>query len=782
MPYTIHFTNPFNPRGSSIAIADSTADTTSTSLTFIGKNFPGYAQAIGDNFLHLLENFASPTQPPTGKSVVGQLWFDSQNNQLKVFDGQNYTPAGNIFKSYVQPVNKTLGDLWVDLTGKQLFFWSGASWVLIGPQFSEGLDSGPIIEQVKDTLNVDRTIIKLVVSGQTIIILSKDKFVPKLTIEGFLDIKPGVNLSSKLLVTGESNKFWGTAEKAAALLVGNNTVDSSKFLRSDTANFTNYKFSIRSDEGMTIGPNNNISLNTTSTGSLIIFNNTDGSSINFKTFNSPNANDVLTLQGPRVGINNLAPTETLDVVGTIKSSSGIKVTSTTDIAANTSITNLTGSFVTSGGVSIGKKLFVGSETILNDTATAKAIIPSATTSFNLGDTNKKWQTLFVSNIIADNITVTNSNITNLGVGSITESATKLLSSTTFSIAGDVSTVTAVQFDGSTGGTTKTFNVEIDPEFLNNKAELTSVNEQANDLFLVYQSNSLKKTTRTQLFAKVATVPIGTILPFAGPNIPTGYLLCDGAEVLRGEYPELYSVIGDIYNNTILQGAGTFKIPDLRGRFALGRDTMNNGIEVPSSIGTPISLSGIISSSATTTTITGLSTTSGLISGMTLQKISGTGAFGGLASIVSIDTLANQITIVSNSANTVGSLNFVAISLSSYISTVSSSANRITDVNGDSVGGSGGNEKTTIALTNLPEHTHDLQSVNNTQFGAMINNTTAVTGSQSGVLYNQPVPNFTSLGSILTNSGGVNSSALGEQLTVLNPYLAINYIIFTGRFI
>jgi hypothetical protein len=213
MPYTIHFTNPFNPRGSSIAIADSTADTTSTSLTFIGKNFPGYAQAIGDNFLHLLENFASPTQPPTGKSVVGQLWFDSQNNQLKVFDGQNYTPAGNIFKSYVQPVNKTLGDLWVDLTGKQLFFWSGASWVLIGPQFSEGLDSGPIIEQVKDTLNVDRTIIKLVVSGQTIIILSKDKFVPKLTIEGFLDIKPGVNLSSKLLVTGESNKFCFAGRK-----------------------------------------------------------------------------------------------------------------------------------------------------------------------------------------------------------------------------------------------------------------------------------------------------------------------------------------------------------------------------------------------------------------------------------------------------------------------------------------------------------------------------------------------------------------------------------------
>jgi microcystin-dependent protein len=75
------------------------------------------------------------------------------------------------------------------------------------------------------------------------------------------------------------------------------------------------------------------------------------------------------------------------------------------------------------------------------------------------------------------------------------------------------------------------------------------------------------------------------MPFAGQNVPYGYLLCDGGEVERAKYPDLYDVIGTIYNGTaLLNGAGTYRVPDLRGRFALGRHNMDNNIDVPTSTG------------------------------------------------------------------------------------------------------------------------------------------------------------------------------------------------------
>lgn len=57
-----------------------------------------------------------------------------------------------------------------------------------------------------------------------------------------------------------------------------------------------------------------------------------------------------------------------------------------------------------------------------------------------------------------------------------------------------------------------------------------------------------------------TIPIGSIFPFAGTNVPTGWLLCDGSAFDGGAYPALAAAIG-----------GTFgtNVPDLRDRFAMG---------------------------------------------------------------------------------------------------------------------------------------------------------------------------------------------------------------------
>lgn len=62
---------------------------------------------------------------------------------------------------------------------------------------------------------------------------------------------------------------------------------------------------------------------------------------------------------------------------------------------------------------------------------------------------------------------------------------------------------------------------------------------------------------------------GIIYPYAGSadTVPDGFLLCDGREVERVKYLNLYNVIKDTYGDT--GSLLTFKLPDLRGRVPLG---------------------------------------------------------------------------------------------------------------------------------------------------------------------------------------------------------------------
>ncbi len=64
-----------------------------------------------------------------------------------------------------------------------------------------------------------------------------------------------------------------------------------------------------------------------------------------------------------------------------------------------------------------------------------------------------------------------------------------------------------------------------------------------------------------------SVPVATILPFAGSVAPEGFMICDGAELLGADYADLFTAIGTIYG--VGQAAGSFKLPDLRGRAPIG---------------------------------------------------------------------------------------------------------------------------------------------------------------------------------------------------------------------
>jgi len=69
-------------------------------------------------------------------------------------------------------------------------------------------------------------------------------------------------------------------------------------------------------------------------------------------------------------------------------------------------------------------------------------------------------------------------------------------------------------------------------------------------------------------------PAGVIKAFGGGTAPRGHLLCDGAAVSRSTYAALFSAIGTTYGAG--DGSTNFNLPDLRGRFPLGKATAGTG--------------------------------------------------------------------------------------------------------------------------------------------------------------------------------------------------------------
>ena len=71
-----------------------------------------------------------------------------------------------------------------------------------------------------------------------------------------------------------------------------------------------------------------------------------------------------------------------------------------------------------------------------------------------------------------------------------------------------------------------------------------------------------------------SVPIGTIIDYAGATAPTGYLECDGSAVSRSEYSKLFDVLGTLWGAG--GGSTTFNLPNLGGRACIGEGTRTVG--------------------------------------------------------------------------------------------------------------------------------------------------------------------------------------------------------------
>lgn len=128
-----------------VTLQDYTKDSESTSLNLLGRGAVDYGESVAENFVHMLENFASPIPP--ANPLEGQTWFHtfdpgppiSQINKLKVFDGTGWTNVGGAQSSVDPPDNPEPGDLWYNLEDNTIYYWDGFRWKRVGGP-STGLD------------------------------------------------------------------------------------------------------------------------------------------------------------------------------------------------------------------------------------------------------------------------------------------------------------------------------------------------------------------------------------------------------------------------------------------------------------------------------------------------------------------------------------------------------------------------------------------------------------------------------------------------------------------
>ena len=255
MAYTINKTD-----GTVVAtIADGTIDT-STSLTLFGQNYSGFGELLNENLIKLLEN-SSSTSSPTNP-LKGELWFDNNTGQLKVYNGTQFEPTGGAQSSATKPSNPSIGDLWLDSTNDQVFVYTGDSrthqindeWELLGPAFTASqTQSGFVIETIASS-GGDKVVASMYAGTTRVAILSKETFTPSASQTGFATIKAGITLNSTL-----SAVFEGTTTSASSMDVSSTSNTSAtiiaggNFLRADVADTTVGALTVDNDTGVIIG-------------------------------------------------------------------------------------------------------------------------------------------------------------------------------------------------------------------------------------------------------------------------------------------------------------------------------------------------------------------------------------------------------------------------------------------------------------------------------------------------------------------------------------------------
>ena len=411
-----------NTSGGLVAtVSDGTLDTASTSIALIGKNLPNYGIYQNQNFVRLLENWASSAYgngAPTSISapVTGQLWYDTTNNLLQVYNGSNFRSLGFATTSTSTPTTALTGDIWYDTTNKQMKVFNptiSGNWQVIGPPYAAGLGtSGSIVETFTDNQlsPAVHTVVSLYIGNDRVAIISKDaQFTLNVSevVPGFSVIKPGINLSS--IITNV--QFTGLASNADLL----DSLNSTDFMRATTNTATTGNLAINNDTGLTVGAvadfkvsvsSNNVYLENTNNGKDLYIRTRTGGGVQSNLI--AYANGMIYSQGvlnvANVTDSTSSTTGALRVAGGMSAQGNIYVGGSANISGNASVT---GNLTVTGDINItGAQNFNGN-VVLGDATTDRVtfnalvktdILPSANVTYNLGNTSLRWGSVYATTL------------------------------------------------------------------------------------------------------------------------------------------------------------------------------------------------------------------------------------------------------------------------------------------------------------------------------------------------------------------------------------------------
>lgn len=604
MSYTINFTDLSKAaRNIFITVADNTVNTSDTPLTLVGRNYPGYGQYIESDLVHLLENFANSSRP--SKNIEGQVWFDTSDpnsKKLKVFDGSDYAPVAGVHRTPTTPLGNTpvyTGDIWVDTSNNQLSIFNGSSFTLIGPNYSSSLKTG---SYATTSTAIDGSIHNIVinyVNDNAVEIISQENFTPVQVIDGFSNIKAGVNITGKNLGTTQSPSyatFNGVAYQASHLqqtIPALHTVSANNFVRNDIDQKTAGQITIGTDAGLKIGLDPTFILQRNNQYNATFLNAYDKGRFTFQVVSNNIANTLLTLDG-NTGSNGTDPARltvhtptlpgTAKVYGTFEVTSGTTMKSlvVTSTASNIDIPSQNALYVR-GGLGVDKTLVVTGEHILvGPLAVGRtegplagesiaSIIPGKTTQYDIGSQTLRWNNVYASTFIG----YLSGNAT---------TASKLIGTSTFTLSGDMAQIPQTstnKFDGTPG----TYNLvtTLTAQAIYSKPYVTSTGATfANDDYItLYRPNAqpdvgiigngtLYKQSRYDFLKDIYEFKLttGAIVPFAQDTAPPGWLVCDGTTYdgsVGTPYNRLFTII-----NTKFGGTGQqFKVPNLLNELSWG---------------------------------------------------------------------------------------------------------------------------------------------------------------------------------------------------------------------